>query len=162
MLSRFEQARKQLGGNNHAMDQWLEQRQELIKEYCALANFSLEHTDTHFSSDEVKTFFEVLIDYLSAGHFKIYNMVMADWDKIGYIPTKELDLTYLSLKETTNLLLPFNDRYADTKEPIDGRVFAFDVAELGKQLDDRFEIEDHLIRMILQTFKDHHMNQFSA
>lgn len=162
MLSRFEQSKKQLGGNNQVMDQWLEQRQELIKTYCDLVNFSLQHTDTQFSSDEVKPFCEILIDYLSAGHFKIYNMVMDDWDKIGYVPTNEMDLTYISLKKTTDIMLEFNDRYADATEAIEGRVFAFDVSELGKTLDDRFEIEDHLIEMIIKTFVDYHMNYISA
>lgn len=162
MLSRFEQSKKQLGGNNQVMDQWLEQRQELIKTYCDLVNFSLEHTDTQFSNDEVKPFCEELIDYLSTGHFKIYNMVMDDWEKIGYIPTNEMDLAYVSLKETTDVMLEFNDRYADATDVIDGTIFAFDVSELGKTLDDRFEIEDRLIEMIIQTFIDYHMTHIGA
>jgi len=152
MQRKFEQTQKQLGGNNPIMDQWLHDRGKLIKNYCDLVQFSIIHIDGFFTNKEILPFCDNLIDYLSTGHFKLYNRLMNDWDKIGYTPTQEMNLHYCALKETTDKLLTFYDAYLNKIEDIKGSELANDVEKLGKELEQRFDIEDCLIKLILETF----------
>ena len=50
------------------IEPWLLERQELISIYCALSTAT---TPDNFS-DKLTQFCEILVDYISAGHFEIF------------------------------------------------------------------------------------------
>ncbi|MGF1804454.1 Rsd/AlgQ family anti-sigma factor, partial [Aliivibrio sifiae] len=76
MLTKLNQFQEQWGGNNDVIDHWLSTRQDLLVEYCKLAGLPPFDTST-FSLPPffaIQSFTQHLIDYISEGHFKIYNM----------------------------------------------------------------------------------------
>ncbi|MDM7859067.1 sigma D regulator [Alteromonas sp. ASW11-36] len=145
MLSQVEPAAARFTTINTTIDTWLNERQQLLIEYCAIAGLSgnkLESAQSLPTGNDVTQFCEIMMDYVSAGHFEIFD-IMASEDPAG----EELrNALYPSILETTDLALAFNDRYADV-DTIDAPAeFESMVAKLGENLAIRFELEDKLIQ----------------
>ncbi|MGX9419472.1 sigma D regulator [Vibrio sp. RC27] len=153
MLTKFETAREQWGGSSDVIDHWLSQRQSLIVEYCKLLSLQPNaQTLTKLpTSSEMDSFCRQLIDYISEGHFKIYDMVMEKWRATGFKTTEEIDQTYANIVQTTTPLLNFSEKYIDmdAEESIEG--FDEDMSLIGELIEIRFEVEDQLIQLILDS-----------
>lgn len=155
MLKKFKRTQEQWGGSSDVIDHWLDKRQRLIVEYCKLAALqpcSTKAAVTELPSpDELQFFCEELVDYISEGHFKIYDMVMNKWQATGFQATDEINQTYAEIVETTDPLLNFNDRYADVTEDDDMETLDDDLSVVGELLVSRFETEDRLIQLIVDS-----------
>lgn len=150
MLTKFKQVQEQWGGSSEVIDHWLETRQALIVEYCNLAVPSNHHPKISKlpSEKSLQAFCQHLVDYISEGHFKIYDMVMDKWRSTGFEATDEINRTYGNIVLTTDPLLNFTDKYAaiSSEDVIEG--FDSDLSLIGEILEVRFEVEDELIQMI--------------
>ncbi|MBP3143015.1 Rsd/AlgQ family anti-sigma factor [Aliivibrio fischeri] len=150
MLTRLNQFQEQWGGNSDVIDHWLSTRQDLLVEYCKLAGLppfdSSVSTLPDFSS--IQSFTQHLIDYISEGHFKIYNMVMEKWDATGFSPTEEMSQLYAHITKTTDPILNFTDKYSKDDEELLLSDFDNDFSTLGEIIEARFELEDGLIEQI--------------
>ncbi|KOO10041.1 anti-sigma factor, partial [Vibrio xuii] len=96
-------------------------------------------------------FCQHLVDYISEGHFKIYDMVMDKWRSTGFEATDEINQTYAHIVLTTEPLLNFTDRYADVPEDDDLDNFDEDLSLIGEIIEARFEVEDELIQLIANS-----------
>lgn len=114
MLKKFQQTQEQWGGSSEVIDHWLETRQSLIVEYCKLAALQPASQKTPLSSlptpTELQNFCQHLVDYISEGHFKIYDMVMDQWRSTGFQATDEINTAYAKIVLTTDhcLTLPIS------------------------------------------------------
>ncbi len=155
MLKKFQQTQEQWGGSSEVIDHWLETRQLLIVEYCKLATRQPTSQKTSLSSlptpQELQSFCQHLVDYISEGHFKIYDMVMDKWRATGFEATDDINAAYAKIVLTTDPLLNFTDQYADVSENDTLEVFDTDVSNVGQVLELRFEVEDHLIQLIADS-----------
>ncbi len=153
MLSKFEQVQQQWGGNSDVIDQWLLNRQQLLSDYCRLVGLPPYERQTRQlpSSAELQLFCQQLVDYISAGHFKIYNMVMDRWNQTGFKATQEMTAAYKSIMTTTDPLLNFNDRYGEVTEDDHLPDFDADISSIGETLERRFDVEDRLIQLITDS-----------
>ncbi len=153
MLHKFKQVQQQWGGSSHVIDHWLETRQQLIVKYCALLDIQPHQAQGMMSLptvEELTSFSQLVVDYISEGHFKIYDMVMERWSATGFQKTNEIDTTYAKIVLTTEPLLNFTDRYAD-KEELDEQHIVEDLSKVGEVLELRFEVEDLLIQLIADS-----------
>lgn len=155
MLNKFKQVQEQWGGSSEVIDHWLETRQSLIVEYCKLATLQPCTTNSAVSElpspKELQVFCQHLVDYISEGHFKIYDMVMDKWRSTGFEVTEEINQAYGKIVLTTEPLLNFTDKYAaiqseDLLENLDS-----DLSFIGEVTEARFEVEDQLIRLIADS-----------
>jgi regulator of sigma D len=155
MLNRFKQVQDQWGGSSEVIDHWLETRQALIVEYCHLAALQPTSTPSNVcelpSTKEITSFCDHLVDYISEGHFKIYEMVMDKWKATGFKTNNEIDSTYAKIVMTTEPLLEFNDKYVKIKVDDDLPHFEQDMSKAGEILEFRFEVEDQLIQLIADS-----------
>ncbi|WP_152431622.1 sigma D regulator [Vibrio aquimaris] len=155
MLNKFKQTQEQWGGSSDLIDHWLETRQSLIVEYCKLASLQPTSVKTTLSSlptaDELQVFCQHLVDYISEGHFKIYDMVMDKWRSTGFEATEEINATYGRIVLTTDPLLNFTDKYAAVKDDEPLESFDSDLSLIGEILEVRFEVEDQLIQLIADS-----------
>ncbi|MFA0026220.1 Rsd/AlgQ family anti-sigma factor, partial [Vibrio sp. 10N.261.49.A5] len=62
------------------------------------------------SPEELQKFSQHLVDYISEGHFKIYDMVMDKWQSTGFKATDEINQSYGHIVLTTDPLLNFTDK----------------------------------------------------
>lgn len=150
MLTRLNQFQEQWGGSSDVIDHWLSTRQDLLVEYCKLAGLPPFDTSSSALPDflSIQSFTQHLIDYISEGHFKIYNMVMEKWDATGFSPTEDMSQLYARITQTTDPILNFTDKYAKDDEALLLRDFDNDFSSLGEIIEARFELEDGLIELI--------------
>ncbi|MGF1752995.1 sigma D regulator [Vibrio makurazakiensis] len=156
MLNKFKQTQEQWGGSNEVIDHWLETRQSLIVEYCKLAALQPCSTKTATVTElpspaELQGFCQHLVDYISEGHFKIYDMVMDKWQSTGFKVTEEINQTYGHIVLTTEPLLNFTDSYAAIADNDELESFDSDLSLIGEIIEARFEVEDQLIQQIADS-----------
>ncbi|GAM65231.1 regulator of sigma D [Vibrio ishigakensis] len=154
MLKKFQQVQEEWGGSSDVIDHWLEKRQALLVEYVKLASLqpaASSNVATLPTKEELQKFSQHLVDYISEGHFKIYDMVMEKWAATGFQTTEEISQTYAKIVLTTEPLLNFTDQYANI--PVDDEIETFeqDMSKIGEVLELRFEVEDKLIQLIAES-----------
>jgi regulator of sigma D len=153
MLNKFKQVQQEWGGQSAVIDHWLETRQQLIVEYCKLLSIKPNAAQGIVSlptSADMASFCGHLVDYISEGHFKIYDMVMDRWSATGFKTNEEIDTAYSKIVLTTEPLLEFTDTYADNANLDETNVIE-DLSKIGEILELRFEVEDALIQLIADS-----------
>ena len=129
-----------------AIKLWLRQRQELIVLYCKLDSVR-EYTPQETPiAVKVQALCQVLIDYVSAGHFEIYAQLLDGNKKLKEEQRNLIARNLPEIEKSTTLALEFNDRYA-TVEQCERFIkrLARDLNSLGMVMVERFELEDQLI-----------------
>jgi regulator of sigma D len=147
MLERLEQAQEQWGGSHSIIDNWLAERQELLVQYYQVAGCAPYDRKDHALPDlaQIQAFCQIMLDYLSAGHFEIYDDLVQQCEKKGPESVKLAQSLYPRIAESTDLALDFNDKYADSNSDNLLEDFDKDLSVLGEALEVRFELEDELI-----------------
>ncbi|WCE29575.1 sigma D regulator [Vibrio sp. SCSIO 43137] len=155
MLNKFKQVQEQWGGSSEVIDHWLDTRQILIVEFCKLASLQPGAANKPISKlpspEELQSFCQHLVDYISEGHFKIYEMVMDKWKSTGFSPTDDINQTYGRIVLTTDPLLNFTDKYAGVSADDRLEGFDSDLSLIGEIIETRFEVEDQLIQLIADS-----------
>ncbi|MFT4863021.1 MAG: regulator of sigma D [Pseudohongiellaceae bacterium] len=128
---------------------WMQQRIELTQDFEAVVTPSIYTQSNKELSRHIRRFCQSLVDYVSAGHFEVYNELITEAREFndGSLGTG-IDL-YRAIEQSTDLAVEFNDKFerlghsrnllAELPESL---------ANLGKTLNSRFELEDHLIAAV--------------
>ena len=91
---------------------WLEDRQSLIALLRALCDTE-RHPDPAPLPSRVQAFCEVLMDYVSAGHFEIYDELLAEAEQRHSDNLAKGLALYARLQTSTDAVIRFNDFYED-------------------------------------------------
>jgi regulator of sigma D len=151
MLESCQNAQERWGGVNLLIDRWLQDRHELIKAYDALGD-----TPEALAADVdgLQKFCEILVDYVSAGHFEVYEQLSSEAKAFNDERGLELaDTIYPRLDVITKFALAFNDR-CDKGDCSDCSIVASEFNKLGGLLHERFELEDCLIEVLHTSHKE--------
>ena len=134
---------------DHSMKLWLKQRQELLVIYSQLCG--IEQPSESF--EKLQVFCQSLMDYLSIGHFKMFEkLAEAHYHLSPH--TKGLDGSILQkISDTTDIALDFNDKYTDSESLED---LSEDLSVLGENLAHRMDWEDKLINTYLKLSSNLH------
>ena len=152
MYNTLEKTKQIWGGKNEVIDYWLELRHELLVNLSKVAGMTVSDKRCLPTEKELSDFCAALIDYVSAGHFRIYNRVIERWTEKGIGATKETDALYFNIVETTRPLVAFNDKYVDAKLTEDNSAdFDKDVSDVAELIELRFQFEDALIQLIADS-----------
>lgn len=150
MLTKLEQTTQKLGGINSAVDTWLEERKQLLVQYCQLAGLPPFERETNAlpDKDEIEKFCEILMDYISAGHFEIYQKIMAECAESASNSALAEEI-YAQFSDSTDTALSFNDQYASVSDEHDLDIFDVNLAQLGQKMEERFGLEDRLLQTLV-------------
>ena len=145
MLESCQNAQERWGGVHKLIDRWLLERHELIQAYDTLG----AHPDALAEKQKpLQEFCGSLVDYVSAGHFEVYEQLTGEAkafnDKRGLELAENL---YPRIDVITEKLLAFNDLCDE------GKCVAEKFKELGGLLHERFELEDCLIEVLHTAHK---------
>lgn len=122
-------------------------RQQVWSLYCTAAG--LEPFSNRASAEaKVKEFCQILVDYISLGHFGMYQRI-ADGKERRSKVIKIAEEIYPSIAKTTELAVAFNDKYEKLKDKELINNLAEDLSHLGEQLATRIEMEDQLIESMV-------------
>lgn len=147
MLDQLKEVKAKWGGKSDTIDNWLQERQLLLVHYCHLAGLDSPEKTQLPNATDIGEFCTILMDYLSAGHFEVYDMLVAECADGQALK----DTIYPRLTELTDSALDFNDQYADGVSDTLAAEFDRQLAALGEILEERFELEDQLIQHMHQA-----------
>ena len=128
----------------------IEARQVLVLEYMNLLNLPLsknhsESSRCYPSYEQISAFCDILVDYISHGHFDLYPKIL---ELIENATGRSLSIVHRAMpkiEQTTEFLLRFSDKYAEDLD--EGKLLDLskDLEQVGKCLELRFKSEDRLI-----------------
>ena len=128
---------------------WLRERQQLLYLLCAVQGLrGLEH-DREPLDTRVSRLCEVLVDYISAGYFEIYQELAREARWVRHDNGRLIRHMLSRLEASTDEALRFNEDF-DTPEQIRDRQNELParLSRLLELLEERFALEDQLILSI--------------
>lgn len=156
MLNRLERLTQRVGGSNEFIDQWLHARKELLVSYCTLVGLKPnKEKHTPLNEKALDNFCHNLVDYLSAGHFHLYQRIIDEVAGINSPKKLIASKIYPALELNTEAIMAFHDSYTEN-DIDDENAFAFHYAlsDIGEALDARFQLEDQLIILAFEPDED--------
>ncbi|HSH49063.1 MAG TPA: sigma D regulator [Halomonas sp.] len=146
MLEKCKTAQERWGGVDQLVDSWLEQRRTLLVSFKVLSDACDADMETP-TKQHIDDFSQLLMDYVSAGHFTVYPQLRKEAEVFGDKQALELAERLLErLEMSTELVLAFDEEY-DTPASCErnlNRLPAW-IERLTKGLNERFTLEDELI-----------------
>ena len=122
------------------------ERQEvmvLYSDFAELKPFS--------ANDAVKSlltqFSQILVDYVSLGHFGVYERLLAGTERRSRVLTVEKDI-YPEFSVTTDAVILFNDKYNNVEKIDVFEDLEQDLSVLGENLAKRIDLEDRLCEVM--------------
>lgn len=121
----------------------LQERQQMWNLYCEVAE--LKPFDQHKEPLEkiLNRFCQILIDYISLGHFGIYRRIIEGTERRRSV-IEAAEKLYPLIAEATEVALKFNDGY-ENGQFTDRTLLNHELSKLGEALATRIELEDRLI-----------------
>ncbi|WP_066960111.1 Rsd/AlgQ family anti-sigma factor [Microbulbifer sp. Q7] len=155
MLENCKNAQERWGGVSQIIDRWLQSRQTLLVSFCQLSDKKAFNDGDREAGANVRTLCQQLVDYVSAGHFEVYDQLIQEGQAFGDTEgLQQAKALYREIDETTDVAVDFNDKYLETD---DLTSLPKDLSELGVALETRFAAEDRMI----DTLHTAHKNQLA-
>ena len=150
MLENCKTAQERWGGTHEMIDRWLADRQTALISYFAIQDSQGKEE----LSKHLQIFCQQLVDYVSEGHFEIYEQLFREakeFDDGGIDLAKAL---YPEIEEYTQMMLDFNDKYISEDHVVMNiDSLKEDLSALGEKMTERFEMEDQLIERLHNVHK---------
>ncbi|WP_410012660.1 sigma D regulator [Sodalis sp. C49] len=157
MLNQLDILAQRVGGSNELIDQWILARRKLLIAYYHLIGLK-PNKEKHTPLDEnaLDDFCHKLVDYLSAGHFHIYDRIVQDADDTSSSKRIISTQLYPALQENTKQIMAFYDSQLETAIDHDNCMeFQQALSGVGEALATRFALEDKLIQQALEYKADY-------
>jgi len=145
MLKSPTKADSQKVSRTSVIDNWLAERSQVIVMYCKLSGY---RNQTKLpATEQINGFCDILIDYVSAGHFEVYQQLVKDCDINGQTSLDLLNELYPSITKTTDIVVDFNEKYSKMLASDNDMMQRFDrdLSQLGEAIAKRVDLEDGLI-----------------
>lgn len=152
MLDSCTTAQERWGGVHKLIDRWLAERKQLITAYSSLRSRSASPAQP---DSALQAFCNVLVDYMSAGHFEVYEQLIREAEEFNDLGGLELaKQLYPRLETITQSAVQFNDQYSESANVADEELMQTQLQALGSLLHERFELEDCLIEVLHTAHQD--------
>jgi regulator of sigma D len=154
MLDNCQNAQERWGGVHLLIDRWLQERHELVLAYSVLSEAAQPATA---NAPELQKFCQILVDYVSAGHFEVYEQLTSEAKAFGDVRGLELaKQIYPRIEAITEAALAFNDHCdnGDSGDSGDSASLSAELKRLGQMLHERFELEDCLIEVLHNSHQE--------
>jgi len=148
MLKSQTKLDKQKVCRTSVIDNWLAERSQVIVMYCKLSGY---RNQTKLpETEQINGFCDILVDYVSAGHFEVYQQIVKECDVNGPSSLELLNQLYPSITKTTDVVVDFNEKYSKmlTSDNDMMQRFDRDLSQLGEAIAKRVELEDGLIEKL--------------
>lgn len=152
MLEKCKSAKERWGGVSEIIDSWLEERQALISLFVHLPE---QHINEALNN-RVQGFCQVLMDYLSSGHFEVYEQLLREGSDFADGSLEEGQELLPKIQISTDIALDFNDDFSNLLDPTVQQIREFSerLSKLGESLEERFELEDTMISVLHTSHRD--------
>ena len=155
MLQQISTAKERWGGVSEVIDRWLNERQELLVRFCSIDGLEEFQSKPTSVTSKIQTFCDILIDYVSAGHFEVYEKLLKQAAQYNDGSQALYDRLYPQLEENTQQNLDFTDKYATEELCRKNKTsLSADLSRLGEALETRFQLEDQLIEQLHEAHSE--------
>jgi len=122
------------------------ERQEVLSLYCNFAELK-----PFSANDAVKSlltqFSQILVDYVSLGHFGVYERLLAGTERRSRVLSVTKDI-YPELSATTDAAISFNEKYDNVEKIEVFEDLEQDLLVLGEHLTKRIDLEDRFCEVM--------------
>lgn len=124
--------------------------QRMLKQRNHLLQLLLEisQQDAPRSAAEFEEFLQILVDYIAAGYFNLYERISEGRERRRAVADLAVKV-YPRIEQTTKAALAFEEKYNPDKTAADFSALKADLSDLGEALSTRMEFEDQLIELLL-------------
>ncbi|RAU30201.1 sigma D regulator [Enterobacter sp. ECC-175] len=151
MLNQLESLTERVGGSNKLVDRWLHDRKHLLVAYYNLVGIKPgKESYMRLNEKALDDFCQSLVDYLSDGHFNIYERIIREMEGTSpYIAASKL---YPLLEANTQRMMDYYDSTLENAIDHDNYLeFQQALSDLGEAMEERFTLEDKLIALVLDN-----------
>lgn len=125
----------------------LAERQQVWSLYCKLGG--MQPFDHGRPVDaELREFCQLLIDYISLGHFGVYQCITDGTERRRKV-LEVAEQVYPRIAAATDAAVEFNDKYEQALGEDWCEQLALDLSRLGEELATRNDLEDRLLQALL-------------
>ncbi|VYU69785.1 Rsd/AlgQ family anti-sigma factor [Metakosakonia massiliensis] len=145
MLNQLESLTERVGGSNKLVDRWLNRRKQLLVSYYNLVGIKPgKGSFMQLNEKALDEFCHNLVEYLSAGHFNIYERIIDEME--GTSPLFAATQIYPLLEANTVEIMKYYDSSLEQSIDDDNCLeFQEALSAIGEALAARFTLEDKLI-----------------
>ncbi|MCC2637227.1 MAG: regulator of RpoD, Rsd/AlgQ [Moraxellaceae bacterium] len=130
------------------VQRWLAERQALIVAWTALQDAQRGNAAPATLSARLEAFCEILMDYVSAGHFEVYDELLAEAERRDDGPAPASQALLGRVQATTDAVIRFNDLCENPHDAAALAQLPRELPVLGLELESRFQTEDRLIALL--------------
>jgi regulator of sigma D len=131
----------------HLIEGMLEERKRMLVLLWELAKLDLHHIDDQ-TKEMLEDFLEILVDYIAAGHFGLYQRIVEGNERRTSVLKTAAEI-YEQIQDSTDLAVEFSERYESADTETLNRRLAGDLSKLAERITTRIELEDQLILAML-------------
>ena len=149
MLNQLENLTERVGGNNKLVDRWLLVRKHLLVAYYNLVGLKPgKESFMRLNEKALDDFCQSLVDYLSSGHFNIYERIIGEME--GSTPLLAATKIYQQLEANTQQMMDYYDTCLENAIDHDNYLeFQQALSDIGESLEARFALEDKLLALVV-------------
>lgn len=149
MADKRKRLKERRGQTSKLIDHMLVERNQLLALLLQASSIKAEKpSDTDL--DLLNEFCQVLVDYIAAGHFGLYERIVKKKERRKSVAGKAVQV-YPEIDETTQVALSFNEKYDPDNAATDLSQLHEDLSGLGVALTTRIEREDQLIQQLFEA-----------
>lgn len=134
--------------NQNLVLQLQKERQQVWSLYCKVAELKPFSCSSKTQS-LLTQFSQLLIDYVSLGHFGLFDRVISGSERREAVLSSAKQL-YPAFSKTTEDVISFNDRYDDNINQLNVDKLEADLSSLGESLAKRVDLEDKLCQLVIE------------
>lgn len=145
MKEQLDEIQERRVRSNELIQHMLKERNQLIS---LLLQVSSENTEDGSVQSDVNLdeFVQVLVDYIAAGHFGLYERISEGKERRKSVSDLAVEI-YPRIEQSTQVALAFDEKYNPENNNKKLNHFQEDLSKLGEELTTRIELEDQLIQL---------------
>ncbi len=132
--------------NQHLVSELQKERKDVWSLYCEVGELK-PFASSPETQSLVTKFSQLLIDYVSLGHFGIYERILSGTERREAILNKAKQI-YPEFSKITDAVVSFNDKYDVQKNAFSVKDLELDLSSLGEKLATRIDLEDELCDLL--------------
>jgi regulator of sigma D len=150
LLTTLNRTKQVSAGNLKWIDEMIHSREKMITMYFMLLTLPVDRDnsnelDCHPSYEQLVEFCNILIDYLSRGHFEIYPKILTIMEHVSNRRLTVARRLIPRIENTTEHILEFHDKYSTELNEEKLKTLRQDLGSLGQWLEIRFKHEDRMV-----------------
>jgi regulator of sigma D len=143
MLTQNHDPQQHFEAVEQLLTRWLKERRALLGVYTEIVVTLDYHLDDEAMEQRQKALCELLVDYVSAGHFEVFHELINEAESFADGSCVLAEKLMPAIGATTEVILAYEEKYAETRAHLDK--LKRDLSALGEVLESRFVLEDQLI-----------------